>query len=714
MGLLIKLKNGDTTLKSLKYGNDRPGGGDSGQPYIKDSIDQPTTPTNEDSILRGGLKAPTSAAEDVARLTKYFFDFKNPNGLLFVGKQNLLSRISPKTETSFGPAYGGFSKNINIQNDNFSILGNQISGDTSFKPDNGALNAGIYTPLSTLAQAGVNFSGTHLNKQGLDPTGKIANLSINKYQDVAYQNNLEENNNVTGIVDLSLIEKERNLNKRIINQNQKISNYQNTLNTNPTRKDFFTTKSSISTFQAIGTLVTPFRTLTSTANTKLNSFSDLTTGGELGVKAALYLEEKRTEILNKWDKYIDVLAEKRKTRTENAQDRAIDSSIKLSSQISQEENKVRYGNRLLQLWNSSGLNKENKFSLISDVLYSYSGGPNSALGIGSTEIKFATKNDGKTPLRTNEFKYGENTTILPIPLYNKDILFNLGDPGKKGDTSNYILGKPDETGNVSALDKVTYSKMYGSETPKDGEIDTEYRDLIPFYIGTQYNDSLTAKKWYMHFRAFIDDFGDSYKAKWKSQNYMGRAESFFKYSSFDRDISIGFTIVAQSRKEQKIMYEKLNYLASTLAPFYLPNGYMAGNISYITVGDYISDQPGIIESLTFDIPEDSSWETARDQDGNLDTTGEVYRLPFMIKVKMKFQPIHTFRPQKQYLNDIGTNKTKYISQTFYSPTPTPNPTNSNLINNSTNPTPSISENDLIGGNEITNLDSNGSAFNILF
>ena len=31
MGLLIKLKNGDTSLKSLKFGNDRPGGGDSGQ-----------------------------------------------------------------------------------------------------------------------------------------------------------------------------------------------------------------------------------------------------------------------------------------------------------------------------------------------------------------------------------------------------------------------------------------------------------------------------------------------------------------------------------------------------------------------------------------------------------------------------------------------------------------------------------------------------------
>ena len=84
MGLLIKLQDGDTAFKSLKFGNDRPGGGDSGQPYIKTSINKPDTPAlNSDFLLRGGISAPLNAAEDVARLTKYFFDFKNPKGLLF-------------------------------------------------------------------------------------------------------------------------------------------------------------------------------------------------------------------------------------------------------------------------------------------------------------------------------------------------------------------------------------------------------------------------------------------------------------------------------------------------------------------------------------------------------------------------------------------------------------------------------------------------------
>ena len=33
-----------TNLKSLKYGDDRPGGGDSGQPYVQFPIESPSTP----------------------------------------------------------------------------------------------------------------------------------------------------------------------------------------------------------------------------------------------------------------------------------------------------------------------------------------------------------------------------------------------------------------------------------------------------------------------------------------------------------------------------------------------------------------------------------------------------------------------------------------------------------------------------------------------
>jgi hypothetical protein len=201
MGLLIKLKDGDTLLKSLKFGNDRPGGGSSKQPYIQKSIENnPVASTGgNDFIIRGGIKAPQRALEDVSRLAKYTTD--GVKGLLYTAKENLLSRTSVKTEASKGIAYAG-----------------------------GALNAGVYTPLSTLAQAGVGFTGTRLNRMGIDPTGLIGPLSINKYEDVVRENNLESS--FLSIIDpggsLSVVNFGFKFNNRLVNllnekQNKRIN-----------------------------------------------------------------------------------------------------------------------------------------------------------------------------------------------------------------------------------------------------------------------------------------------------------------------------------------------------------------------------------------------------------------------------------------------------------------------------------------------------------
>jgi hypothetical protein len=119
------------------------------------------------------------------------------------------------------------------------------------------------------------------------------------------------------------------------------------------------------------------------------------------------------------------------------------------------------------------------------------------------------------------------------------------------------------------------------------------------------------------------------------------------------------------------MYDKLNFLASSLAPEYLDSytsGYMAGNIAYITLGDYLHEQPGIITSLTFDVPEEATWEIGIDDFGNPlnqpEDKKDVRQLPHMIKVSgINFIPLHKFRPEKQnFRNDkLGTNSTRLLS-----------------------------------------------------
>jgi hypothetical protein len=520
MGLFKKLQNGDTQLKSLKFGNDRPDGGSSNQPYIKKDIDEdPKNPSfYNDFIIRGGILAPISAAEDTSRLAKYFVDIKNPSGILFTAKQNLLSRTGTKTEASSGAGYGG-----------------------------GALNEGVFTPLSTLGQSLVGFTGTHLNKQGLDPTGLKDNLSITTYQDAIIKNQT------------NAISVDGTYNNRLV--------------------------------------------------TMLSS---------------------------------------------------------ISNDIS------------LELYGVKGYN----FNSEAGTLLSYGGGAGSVVGFGRTKIKYATDNNklpiitlhpikptlniGRPSISTWDYSQFQNTTknlqsetledfresitktpenkfyLTSTPGYKNNNIenkFNLGNPGSRTrDRSN-------PTSSRSSIDRINSFPIYQSNanqyTPGGG-----LDDMIQFSIAILNNEDLKPNKNYMHFRAFIDSFSDSYDADWKSISYMGRAEKLHKYSGFDRKISMGFTVAAQSKGEMDMMYEKLNFLASSLAPEYLDSsgtGYMAGNIAYITLGDYINDQPGIITSVGLDIPQESPWEITSAQESNNITR----QLPHMINVSINFTPIHKFRPSKQ-------------------------------------------------------------------
>jgi len=564
--------------RTIPFGRDKVGGKDSNQPYglkkypvgikgmINDFADTyedvfgsnglVTDSINNDIIIRGGTLAPLKALRDTLRLTNFFTDLKNPKGLLFLVKQNLLSRIGTKTEASKGLGYAG-----------------------------GSLNEGAYTPLSTIGQALIGFAGGHLKKQGLEP---FAN--INKYQDVIAENQINRGNSFDS------------------------------------------------------------------SDNRLTSLYTYTING--GSNDTLFNSVKNYLLIPK---------------------------------------------------------------LNPSTLIEYGGGPGSALGIGTTSIKYATKNNGANKLtvfdnstssnllnakgaRYKTWDYSKISSQLPnlngdinedfrttmgvdssggastfvsfSPDYkanNIETKFGLGNPGSRyRNRSSYTSGSD----GGRALDKVNASYIYKTEVSTKSidvlyKTNEEFVDIIPFIISILNNDNQEATnpgtyRKNMHFRAFIDSFSDSYDADWSSISYMGRAEKLYKYKGFGRKISMAFTVVAQSREEITAMYDKLNFLASSLAPEYLDSlssGYMAGNIAYITLGEYIYDQPGIINSLTFDIPEESPWEIGIDDAGNRLAVKDVRQVPHMIKVTgFNFTPIHKFRPEKQtFLNDIlGTDSTRLL------------------------------------------------------
>jgi hypothetical protein len=142
---------------------------------------------------------------------------------------------------------------------------------------------------------------------------------------------------------------------------------------------------------------------------------------------------------------------------------------------------------------------------------------------------------------------------------------------------------------------------------------------------------------------------------------MGRGEKLYKYNSFDRNINMSFTVAAQSQAEMMGMYQKLNYLASTTAPQYTPYGYMTGTIAKMTLGKYLNNVHCKIDSIEYEIPEDSPWVVDNPDEG---TSKNPYnQLPFIIKVRMRFTPLHNFRPElvKDLTDTEGNTGVGHIS-----------------------------------------------------
>ena len=313
-----------------------------------------------------------------------------------------------------------------------------------------------------------------------------------------------------------------------------------------------------------------------------------------------------------------------------------------------------------------------------DVLLRYGGGPGAPLGIGFTNIKFASE---RTLGKNSKAKPAPNhTTLEPSGIpdnFNKTTdkqksnpsIMDFRRPLKSDYSTKNIegrlnLGSPGKKDNNLNHDRINALPLYRSEKVKN-DIFFPTTDIIPFRIGVINNDTPTLKT-YIHFRAFLDNISDSYKADWKKQNYIGRGEDFFTYSGFDRTVSLGWTVVAQSKEELIPMYKKLNYLASVIMPDYSPAGYMRGNMVTLTVGGYFNEQPGIITGFSFDMNDDkATWDIGINETGSEDPTTS--QLPHLIKVKgFNFIPIHTFVPRLQQ-NEFGIATTDPSGQHVFTP-----------------------------------------------
>jgi hypothetical protein len=605
----MALRDLKSSLKNLKVDKDRPFGGSSGLPYIK-----------------GGLPEDSPAGEYIADLARYSSDGTVRGGLFsVVSSTEDTIRIS-RFLNDFPKGLLFTSKQIGLQKSNPKI-------ETETRGE--VLNTQVYSNSNLLAQIALQGSGEHVPRPGFN-TNNLLN-DENKYEKIVSNKSTDENRLVTLY------------NKKILpSTGQILPDNLEALGISdlPGGLELFNYAGGPGSSYGDGNTIIPrvVNTTTSYDNYRILGFTkfDYTpnfkslseeTPYSSSYIAARYnipngflgIDDIRDDFNNE-DSTIYQQSDSDFIRPEGV-------PINISS-INQFGNTMAYS----ELLSSPQYDRTNK-----------------------TLQDFRQFTDAK-PLATSVsyFTGGRNGDG-----FNRETRIGLGNPGSRTREQRDNFYTP----NTKGQDKVNMTPIYRKSINTPVELDSDnVRDLIKFCIESIDNNHPDQTN-RMHFRAFITNFSDNIGAEWDSKKYMGRGENFYTYQGFTREVGFTFVVAAQSVQEMEKMYQKLNYLASTLHPDYSPGGFMRGTIHQLTIGEYFYRTPGIITSMNISVDDNYPWEIKMKQPeilaadstrtavalvtGQIPPTSDIanndrgqMELPQILKIQMSFKPIMNRLPQK--------------------------------------------------------------------
>jgi hypothetical protein len=703
---LLDLK---TNLKSLKYGSDTPGGGNSGQPYQQVDINTADSGFNQfrmtkfdDGLVRGGVVGAANASiVDTFRIGKFLKDF--PKGPLFIVKQVGLQLSNPQIEhktdfpTNRPTREQGLLRNV----------GNFIS-NTANKILNTVGPTRIYNlGINTLAQVPVNAFGQHIVRHGFTPRRDNENL----YFKVAEHNNNEGNNRLIQL-------------KSIIGNEKDIANYiggpssiYGIGNTTIRRRGDFININQDVTANPWASFLTFYSSPNSFANSNAKAGQSLVNEER---QAFTYIDPSTfngavasgmgtRNKFSEWNRTKYIGGREYALRNDidyievdpNIAARAIGqvSSINDTSK----ENTIDKWRGALTASNDFGVSNQyfsgSEISLPKNLAtYGKTARVNGVILQDNNSFSFGAVPQYNTLSNDASYKTYQRL-IASKQLREKTYTFNnqqvntfgiYGDPavdGGRGNPKDGILpslfGTPTYTNGTKVIqinkfwreasrevrvgsgvqDQINLTPLFENTTGTMGDDVTiggkkyNINDLVKFRIQSLNYDNPSLGKW-MVFRAYLTQFSDSVNAQWGEIQYAGRGDKFYVYNGFTRSVNIGFKVGALSAEEMQPMYQKLNYLMGNLMGEYY-NNVMRGTLVKMTVGNWFDGQDGILNSLSYTVPQESPWEIGLKVNNGI----EPLILPHIVEVSMTFTPIGS---QTKGVNKISekNSETSHFAQNY--------------------------------------------------
>lgn len=136
------------------------------------------------------------------------------------------------------------------------------------------------------------------------------------------------------------------------------------------------------------------------------------------------------------------------------------------------------------------------------------------------------------------------------------------------------------------------------------------KDLVPFHI-TRIGMNKNI------FKAYITGISETVSPSWSSNNFIGNPYKYYIYENIERSVTFTLNIAAESPEELARNWEKISHLtkaAYPLIPYQEDNKNISSNITSppfikFTLGDMYRERFGLIDSLSYTVPDNSVWET---------------------------------------------------------------------------------------------------------
>ena len=568
-----------TNLTSLRYGQDRPGGGFSGQPFI---VTNPNGATNitvgpnsilrlvginripaipnissqlnrsrigqfvnqvlyDDTFIRGGAAGSISTSiNDLFRIGAFMTSL--PRGPLFIAKQIGLQLSNPRLEVP-----------KNLANIASGAPGNVLSvGTNGLLQPTRLYNLGI----NTLAQVPANAFGIHFNRHGLLPIQSDAS----KYEAV-----VTANNNINGSSRAN----------RLVGLATKFKLGDRTPNLTLSRGAVNAVNQALTALTGISVNIQPQDLIIDDyaagpgsvygiGRTTINRYSNTEDGYKIG-------------LLTRFSK--DYAG---KTRDQNNIPQTVNFAEKVgrgNQAISNYSNDISSfdvndinlaANPALRTYQTIKGQIDKTTNITQEIPF-VSGGY-------STSTYKATISTKANPIqKSNGFKYYGNAKVT--------------DSGSKKTYDNTDLFSREDAGILSVL----------------------FRAVNPFGQPIYFpllNMNANEQRWI--FSAYMNGYKDNFDATWNETNYVGRSESFYIYNKFKRNVNFGLKIPCFNKTQLFEKHRALGQLASVTAGSYKDGLLLGGVLLKVNVGNYLVGEYAILNSLNYSIPDDASWDISDD------------------------------------------------------------------------------------------------------